>query len=375
MNDDKIFQKNRRKDGKMKKKILALFTAAALMAVGVPAGVMAEGTSADKVTVNFSAGVPGAFDMVDEELTVQGDLADKYFPDVAINEPEGVTIADALVAAHIKKYGKEKVKDYMDISNGDWGTQMNKQFGNSNVGLYFINNTSENVMSVSTKIKDGDKLFAGAFKEKNAYFTYSFFKKEEYKAVAGKKFTVKLAAEGSKYDEKTYTSSYYEVIPGTATVVTVDKKTGKMTETQFKSNSNGQAIIKLNKAGELYISAIGTADGGFGDNPIAGAIAKITVGLDKAKITKAKAKGKRAVLKWKKVIGAKKYEVYKGTKKKGKFKKIATVKKTTYTDKKIKKSNKNKNYFYKVRAIAKADGKTVKGKFSKTARIKIKKAR
>ena len=43
----------------MKKKILALFTAAALMAAGVPAGVMAEGTSADKVTVNFSAGVPG----------------------------------------------------------------------------------------------------------------------------------------------------------------------------------------------------------------------------------------------------------------------------------------------------------------------------
>lgn len=33
MNDDKIlFKKNRRKDGKMKKKILALFTAAALMA-------------------------------------------------------------------------------------------------------------------------------------------------------------------------------------------------------------------------------------------------------------------------------------------------------------------------------------------------------
>ena len=81
------------------------------------------------------------------------------------------------------------------------------------------------------------------------------------------------------------------------------------------------------------------------------------------------------MLKWKKVTGAKKYEVYKGAKKKGKFKKVATVKKTTYTDKKIKKSKKNKNYFYKVRAIAKADGKTVKGKFSKTARIKIKKAR
>ena len=53
----------------------------------------------------------------------------------------------------------------------------------------------------------------------------------------------------------------------------------------------------------------------------------------------------KAVLKWKKVSGAKKYIVYRATSKKGKYKKFATTKKLS-----IKKKSKGE-YYYKVQAV------------------------
>lgn len=61
-----------------------------------------------------------------------------------------------------------------------------------------------------------------------------------------------------------------------------------------------------------------------------------------------KKSGKKAVLKWKKVKGASKYIVYRSTGKKGKYTKIATVSKTSFSDKKTKR---RKTYYYKVTAV------------------------
>ncbi|MBQ9014736.1 MAG: C40 family peptidase [Firmicutes bacterium] len=63
-------------------------------------------------------------------------------------------------------------------------------------------------------------------------------------------------------------------------------------------------------------------------------------------------------LKWKKASRAKKYIVYRSTKQKSGFKKVATVKKTTYTDKNL---QTKKKYWYVVRAVGK---KHKKGKKS-----------
>ena len=81
-------------------------------------------------------------------------------------------------------------------------------------------------------------------------------------------------------------------------------------------------------------------------------------------------KKNKVILKWQKVKGAKKYEIYRrdtssysSEVKKGKYdgfatyKKIATVKKKKYVDKKVKK---NRNYVYEVRAVIAKD-KKVKG--------------
>lgn len=62
-------------------------------------------------------------------------------------------------------------------------------------------------------------------------------------------------------------------------------------------------------------------------------------------------------LTWSKAKYASKYQVYRATSKTGKYKKVATVKKLTYTAKGLKA---NKKYFYKVRAIKGSK----KGKFS-----------
>ena len=95
--------------------------------------------------------------------------------------------------------------------------------------------------------------------------------------------------------------------------------------------------------------------------------------VGKVKGLKVEQSNNRVVVKWKKVKRAAKYQVYRATKLKGKYKRIATTKKRTYNDKKAKGLN-----YYKVRAVRK-NGK--KGKFivmhanglgSKVVKISIK---
>ena len=85
-----------------------------------------------------------------------------------------------------------------------------------------------------------------------------------------------------------------------------------------------------------------------------------------------KNKKKRSVtLRWSKVSGANGYQIYRATKKKGKFKKIKTIKKQKvikWTNKKLKKG---KRYFYKIRAYKNVDGKKVYSSFSAVRNIRL----
>ena len=94
-----------------------------------------------------------------------------------------------------------------------------------------------------------------------------------------------------------------------------------------------------------------------------------------AKVTKltVSSKKKKAFLKWKKNSKATGYEIYRATKKNGKYKKIRTIKKAsavTFTDSKVKKG---KTYYYKVRAYKTVKGNKANGKFSAVRKVKIKK--
>lgn len=92
----------------------------------------------------------------------------------------------------------------------------------------------------------------------------------------------------------------------------------------------------------------------------------------KVKKVTAKAKKRTAVISWKKVKGASGYEVYRSTKKNGKYKKIKTIKKAgtvRFTDKKLKKGF---AYYYKVRAYRKTAVAKVYGNDSAAKKVKIK---
>ena len=87
----------------------------------------------------------------------------------------------------------------------------------------------------------------------------------------------------------------------------------------------------------------------------------------KVKGVTAKAKSSSSIkITWKKAKNAKKYQVYRATSKDGKFKKVKTTKKRSFTNKGLKSG---KTYYYKVRAIR---GKK-KGKFSAVKSAKTKK--
>ncbi|RGF54797.1 DUF6273 domain-containing protein [Clostridium sp. AF36-4] len=91
----------------------------------------------------------------------------------------------------------------------------------------------------------------------------------------------------------------------------------------------------------------------------------------KVKLTSAKnGKGKKLTVKWKKITGAKGYQLQYAMNKKFKKKKSVQTKKTKYTIKKLKK---NKTYYIRVRAYKMNGRKKVYGKWSKVKKVKIKK--
>ena len=93
-------------------------------------------------------------------------------------------------------------------------------------------------------------------------------------------------------------------------------------------------------------------------------VRSVTVLPNTPVITTAKALGgKRIKLSWKKIAGASGYEVYRATSKKGRYKKITTIKKgsvLSYTGK----SPKKQTYYYKLRAYRVVSGKKVFSSYS-----------
>mgnify|MGYP000569644580 CR=1 FL=1 len=77
-----------------------------------------------------------------------------------------------------------------------------------------------------------------------------------------------------------------------------------------------------------------------------------------------KKKGKKVLLKWKKVSGVTGYEIYRAEGYFGKYKKIKTVTKATTTSFTNTKLKKGKSYYYKIRAYKTVDGKKVYGDYS-----------
>jgi len=83
-------------------------------------------------------------------------------------------------------------------------------------------------------------------------------------------------------------------------------------------------------------------------------------------------KKKKARITWKKVRNVNGYEIYRSTKKSGKYKKIKTIKKgstTSYTNSKLKN---RRQYYYKIRAYKVVNGQKYYSTFTGAKGVKIK---
>ena len=326
--------------------VTAQFTGALVKVVVAPT---------DEVTVDFKAGLAGSFDYIDSKLKVKGNLFEEYFPESAAEDTvDGVSFADAMVAAHIKKYGEAKVTDYMGFSG--W---MSKQFGHDLVGFYTDNNELCSVVANQYAIKNGAKLFAGAYTDNTWADLYSYFNKNAVNTTTGKNVTLTLKCNNWGT----------AVNPATAAAVTVNNKTGKLTAISGSKYANGKLTFKFSKKGTYYVSATGTVKSGETTGKFAGAYAKVVVKdavPAKPVIKSAKrTTKKKATVVWKKAKNAKKYKV--AYKKAGAKK--WTYKTTSKTKIVLKKLNAKKKYKVKVMAI----NGSAKSKYSKVKTIKIKK--
>jgi C1A family cysteine protease len=97
----------------------------------------------------------------------------------------------------------------------------------------------------------------------------------------------------------------------------------------------------------------------------------VSTGIDQiVLLKKTSVKTSSVKLIWNKSAGAKGYEIYRSRKKNGAYAKVATVKKCSYTDKKLKK---NTTYYYKIRAFKSSKGTKIYGKFSSSVKMTTKK--
>ena len=141
-----------------------------------------------------------------------------------------------------------------------------------------------------------------------------------------------------------------------------------------ESNNDSYAILYQAKTNTNTNTNSQTSSSGTGNAGKKQSTSSKTVKVkapSKVKLTSAKnGKGKKLTVKWKKVTGAKCYQLQYALNKKFKKKKSIQTKKTKYTIKKLKK---NKTYYIRVRAYKMNGRKKVYGKWSKVKKVKIKK--
>ena len=92
----------------------------------------------------------------------------------------------------------------------------------------------------------------------------------------------------------------------------------------------------------------------------------MTVVPGTVKLTGVKSTGRRVQLNWKKIHSANYYRVYRASSRNGRYKRIGSTTRLTYTDSDVRSG---KTYYYKVCAGKTVDGKKYHGGYSDSRRV------
>lgn len=165
-----------------------------------------------------------------------------------IDSDGALTVNDALYALHKAVYDGGADAGYSYYIHKDYGLSLGKLWGDTSGNFgYYINNAS--CWSLADKVEDGDYVNAFVYKDSKFYSdTYCFF--SEYTVTADKGDEIELTLNNADYD-----ASWNPVtVPVADAEITVDG-----VATGVKTDANGKAVIKLDKAGEHVISAVSSS--------------------------------------------------------------------------------------------------------------------
>ena len=248
----------------------------------------------------------------------------------------------------LNEYAKLKSSDYTEES---WNA-FNKAYLKAQDVLNNINATQDEINTALTELEAAKK----SLKEKTA---------PEPEPTLSKPSISKVTSKGYKSLKITWKkvsgAAGYEVYRAAS-----QKGTYKLVSTRNGGNNVSYTNGKL-KTGKKYfykVRAFGTVNGKKLYSPYSAVKSGKPVPAT-VKVTAVKnLSGNRIQLKWKKVKGANGYQIYRATKKNGKYKNIKTIKKGStlkFVDSGL---TKNKTYYYKIRAYRTVNKTKVLGTFS-----------
>ncbi len=210
---------------------LALCTLMLLAVLAVPAFASADPGTVVYVTISDDK---GNLVMMQEPITVTDKNNDGKF-----------TLDETLFAAHEAKYEGGAAAGYAS-SESDFGLSLYKLWGvEKGVSYgYAVNNVASS--GLSDEIKNGDYLTAYIYTDLTAWSdTYCYF--NEYTVTAKKGDEIALTLISLGYDPTTYAPT---TSPVKDAVITIDG-----VATEYKTDADGKVTIKLDKKGDVVISA------------------------------------------------------------------------------------------------------------------------
>ena len=346
----------------MRFRIWAASVAAAVAIACAPALVgnvdVAQAATVGSATVTAQASsvkTANAFDFAPQKLTVKGDAAESYgYTD---NGDTGkVTLLDVIVDMQAEKYGarftKDTAADYL-VANGGW---LSKVFGVDTSGICTLVNHDAFAVANETYVSSGDAIELFAYQDTTGYGDYrAAFSQTSANAAPGQSISLKL--EGIGVYSPSWASRLWKdrtkltnANGGTLKLATVNADGSHSDLPGATLGDDGIATVTFSKAGTYLVTAYGSVyDSARGSLcPVALPYCTVKVSFSTT-VSKVATTWKSAKLTWGKTAGAKSYQVYRSAKKSGGYKKVATVGKTSWTDRGVKTG---KTYYYKVRPVS-----------------------
>lgn len=192
----------------------------------------ANKTPAASASVYVTVATDGSLKLIQESITV-----------IDTDGDDVLTINDALCCAHKEKYDGT-LEDGYASARTEYGLSMTRLWGND-CGLYgyYVNNKS--AWSLEDPVKEGDYINAFAYKNEDYSDVYCFFDVNSIEAKKGEEITLTLNAIG-------YDASFNTIIvPVEGAVIVIDGK-----NSDYKTDADGKATIKLEADGKIIISAM-----------------------------------------------------------------------------------------------------------------------